>query len=331
MLKVEGKKVLVTGAGGFIGSHLVEELVHRGANVKAFVKYNGRGDLGMLSELPRDYLNDIEVVPGNICDPFSVDNAVQGCDYVFHLAALIGIPYSYVAPNDYIATNIQGTVNVLQACRTLDVTRVIHTSTSETYGTARYTPIDENHPLQGQSPYSASKIAADMMAESYFKSFNTPVVTVRPFNTFGPRQSARAFIPTVISQALVKDTLKMGSMDPVRDMTYVKDTVSGFIKVGLAEKSVGEVINLGVGQGFTIGEMVQKILTTLGKESCTIETDPARLRPEKSEVMRLESDNSRALELAGWQPEYSFEQGIAETISWIEKNLDRFRPDEYGV
>lgn len=323
--------MLVTGAGGFIGSHLVETLLDQGANVRAFVKYNGRGDWGMLSELPPEAQKSIEVISGNICDPFFVRSAVKGCDFVFHLAALIGIPYSYVAPADYVQVNVQGTLNVLEACRSENTPRLVHTSTSETYGTALYVPIDEKHPLQGQSPYSASKIGADKMAESYFRSFELPVTIVRPFNTFGPRQSMRAFLPTAITQALTQDRLRMGSMDPVRDMTFVKDTAEGFIQVGLAEKTVGEVVNLGVGDGDTIGDMVKTILRVLGKEDMPIEQDPARVRPAKSEVMKLVSDNRKARKLADWSPRFTLEQGISETIDWIRDNLDRYQPDRYAI
>ena len=328
---LKGKKVLVTGAGGFIGSHLVEALLAKGADVRAFVKYNGRGDLGMLSDLPEESHKSIEVILGNICDPSFVRQAVYGCDYVFHLAAVIGIPYSYVAPNDYVAVNVQGTVNVLQACRDERTPRIIHTSTSETYGTAQYIPIDEKHPMQGQSPYSASKIAADKMAESYYNSFELPVVTVRPFNTFGPRQSARAVIPTIISQALTMDKLTLGSLDPVRDLTFVKDTAEGFIIIGLCDKVLGQVVNLGVGSGNTIEALAKTILKILGKENLPIEQDTSRIRPAKSEVMRLISDNTLAKELCGWQPKYSLEQGLAETVEWIKKNIDKYRPDIYAV
>lgn len=328
---LKGKKVLVTGAGGFIGSHLVETLLEKGASIRAFVKYNGRGDWGMLSDLPAESQKSIEVILGNICDPFFVRRAVEGCDYVFHLAALIGIPYSYVAPSDYISVNVQGTVNVLQACRDEQTPRLVHTSTSEVYGTAQYVPIDEKHPMQGQSPYSASKIAADKMAESYYKSFELPVVTVRPFNTFGPRQSARAFIPTAISQAITRDKLVMGSFDPVRDLTFVKDTAEGFVAVGLCDKVVGRVVNLGVGHGNTIGEVVKTILKILGKENMPIKRDPSRVRPQKSEVMRLVSDNSIAREECLWQPKYSLEQGLTETVEWIKKNIDIYRSDSYAV
>lgn len=328
---LKNKKVLVTGAGGFIGSHLVEALLEKGASVRAFVKYNGRSDWGMLSDLPIESQKSIEVILGNICDPFFVRRAVQGCDYVFHLAALIGIPYSYVSPMDYVQTNVVGTLNVLEACRSEGVARMVHTSTSETYGTAQYVPIDEKHPMQGQSPYSASKIGADKMAESYYKSFELPVVTVRPFNTFGPRQSARAFIPTVIAQAIAKNELMLGSLDPVRDMTFVKDTAEGFITVGLCDKVIGQVVNLGVGRGETIGDMVKTILKILGKENMPIRQDFSRVRPAKSEVMRLISNNTIAREVCGWQPKYSLEQGLKETIDWVRKNTGRYRPDVYAV
>lgn len=329
---LKNKKILVTGAGGFIGSHLVEDLLEAGADVRAFVRYNGRNDWGMLSELPSESLKSVEVVAGDIRDPFFVRKAVKGCDYVFHLAALIGIPYSYSAPNDYVAVNIIGTLNVLQACLDEGVSRMVHTSTSEAYGTAQYVPIDEKHPLQGQSPYSASKIGADKMAESYYTSFDLPVVIVRPFNTFGPRQSARAFIPTVISQTLTRDDkIMMGSLTPIRDMTYVKDSTAGFIKVGLCDKVVGEVVNLGVGTGETIGTMVKTILKVVGKEGLVIEQDPSRVRPTRSEVMQLVSDNRKARELCGWKPRYTLEEGVQHTVEWVRKNIHRYKPDRYNV
>ena len=328
---LKGKKVLVTGAGGFIGSHLVETLLQKGADVRAFVKYNGRGDWGMISDLSKEVQESIEVISGNVCDPFFVRKAIQGCDYVFHLAALIGIPYSYIAPNDYVSVNIQGTVNVLQACLDERTPHVVHTSTSETYGTAIYVPIDEKHPVQGQSPYSASKIAADKMVESYYNSFELPVVTVRPFNTFGPRQSARAFIPTVITQAMMRDKLTLGSLEPVRDLTFVKDTAEGFVKVALCDEVVGQVVNLGMGYGDCIETVVNTILRLLGSRNMNIELDEMRVRPAKSEVMRLVSDNTIAREVCGWKPSYSLEQGLEETIEWFKKNIDRYRPDVYSI
>jgi len=325
------KKVLVTGAGGFIGSHLVEYLLEKGSDVRAFVRYNGRGDWGMLSDIPAESQKSIEVIAGNICDPFFVKKAVQGCDYVFHLAALIGIPYSYIAPNDYINVNVHGTLNVLQACRDERTPRLIHTSTSETYGTAQYVPIDEKHPLQGQSPYSASKIGADKIVESYFKSFRTPVVTVRPFNTFGPRQSARAFIPTIISQVLTRNEIILGSLEPVRDLTFVKDTVDGLVTVGLCDRVLGKVVNLGIGTGHTIGNVAKHILKLMSKETMVIKKEPKRVRPQKSEVMQLISDNTIAKETCGWHPKYTFEKGLEETIEWIKENVGRYRPDSYAV
>ncbi|MEW6252700.1 MAG: SDR family NAD(P)-dependent oxidoreductase [Planctomycetota bacterium] len=328
---LKDKQVLVTGAGGFIGSHLVEALCTAGARVRAFVKYNGRGDWGMLSDVPADVQKSIEVIAGDVRDPFFVRRVVEGCDCVFHLAALIGIPYSYVAPSDYVAVNVQGTLNVLEACRAERTPRIVHTSTSEAYGSARYVPIDEEHPLQGQSPYSASKIAADKLVESYYRSFDLPVVTVRPFNTYGPRQSARAFIPTTISQALTGNRLRLGSLEPVRDLTFVKDTAQGFLAVGLAPQAVGQVVNLGVGHGDSIGTVVRLILRLLGKENMPIEQDPERVRPEKSEVRRLISDNRRAREQCGWTPRYGLEEGLQQTIDWVRRNLERYRAEAYAV
>jgi len=321
---LKGKKALVTGAGGFIGSHLVETLLEKGADVRAFVKYNSRNDWGMLADLPMESQKSVEVVFGDIRDPFLVRKAVKGCDYVFHLAAIIGIPYSYVAPADYVMVNVLGTVNVLQACRDEQILRLVHTSTSETYGTALYVPIDEKHPMQGQSPYSASKIGADKIVESYYNSFELPVITVRPFNTFGPRQSSRAFIPTAITQALSLEKIIMGSLEPVRDMTFVKDTAEGFIQVGLCDKVVGQVVNLGVGRGESVGAIVKMILRLLGKGNMPIEQDPARVRPSKSEVIRLISDNTKAREICGWNPRYTLEDGLIETIEWIKKNLHNY-------
>lgn len=328
---LENRRVLVTGAGGFIGSHVVEALLEKGAAVRALVKYNGRGDIGMLADLPQEAQRGIEIILGDVCDPFFVRSAVAGCDCVFHLAALVGIPYSYVAPNQYLKVNVEGTMNVLEACRAEGIRRVVHTSTSEAYGTAQYVPIDEKHPLQGQSPYSASKIAADKVVESYYDSFELPIVTVRPFNTFGPRQSARAFIPTAISQALMSSEIRMGSLDPIRDMTFVKDTAEGLIAIGLCDAAIGQVVNLGTGSGSAVGEVVRSILRLTGREEMPIREEAARVRPAKSEVLRLVSDNRKAQELAGWSPRVSLEKGLSETIAWIEKNTERYRPEIYSI
>ena len=322
----KGKNVFVTGAGGFIGSHLVEALIAEGARVKALVRYNGRNDWGSLEQLPPLLVDESEVVLGDIRDTTLIRRLVAGQDVVFHLAALIGIPYSYIAPFDYVSTNIEGTMNVLEAARSEETPRIVHTSTSETYGTAQYTPIDEVHPVQGQSPYSASKISADKMAESYYRSFDVPVVTLRPFNTFGPRQSARAVIPTVISQLLSgKQHLVMGDLSPVRDMTYVSDTVAGFLAAGLASERVdGEAINLGTGRGKKISDIVQLIFDLLSTE-VEIKTEWDRMRPAKSEVYELISDNTKADALLNWQPKISLEDGLARTIAHMRNNLKQFK------
>lgn len=326
----EGTKVLVTGAGGFIGSHLTERLVELGASVRGMVHYNSRNDWGLIERLPKNIQNEIEIFMGDLQDPFSVQKAVSGREVVFHLGALIAIPYSYIAPASYVSTNVTGTLNVMQASLNEGVHKVVHTSTSETYGTALYTPIDEKHPLQGQSPYSASKIGADKIAESYYLSFSLPVATIRPFNTYGPRQSARAVIPTIISQAFTQDFIKLGSLAPVRDLNFVKDTVNGFLKIAESENSVGEVINVGFGKGITIGELAQKILKLMDKD-LEIKTDEQRIRPEKSEVMQLICANAKAKERVGWEPEYSLEQGLSRVIEFVEKNLDLYKTDIYNV
>ena len=330
-MNIKNKNVVVTGAGGFIGSHLTEELVRKGANVKAFVHYNSRNDWGLLELLEKDVLDEVEVVAGDITDPFFVKTSTKDADVIFHLAALIGIPYSYIAPESYVNVNIKGTLNVLQAGLDNEVEKIVHTSTSETYGTADYVPIDEAHPMKGQSPYSASKIGADKMAESYYRSFDLPVATIRPFNTFGPRQSARAIIPTIISQALTKDEVHVGSLSPVRDLTFVKDTVNGFIEIGTSEKSIGEVINIGTGSGVTIGELLQKILMILGKEDIRVVEDMDRVRPDKSEVMELICDNSKAKQLLNWSPQYTLDEGLAETIEWMRGYTNLYKTDKYVV
>lgn len=325
------KRVLVTGAGGFIGSCLCERLVKLGVKVKAMVQYNA---LGRWSWLDYSILRDeMDIFLGDITDKDSVSGAVRGQDIVFHLAALIGIPYSYIAPASYIETNIMGTLNLLQSAREYNIECFIHTSTSETYGTARYTPIDEKHSLQGQSPYSASKIGADKLVESFHCSFDTPVVTVRPFNTFGPRQSARAIIPTVISQALIKDKVYVGSLTPKRDLTFVEDTVSGFICAVQAGRQVfGEVFNIGSQRTISIGELVEMIIKLIGRE-VTIESSSERMRPQKSEVMLLLADNSKAKKELNWEPEFSLEEGITKTIEWFREknNLALYKNDRYII
>ena len=329
-MNLTNSNVVVTGAGGFIGSHLTEMLVRRAKSVRALVRYNGRGDRGMLEVVAPDVLDNVEVIAGDICDPFAVHKLVDGADAVFHLAALIAIPYSYVAPASYVAANVTGTLNVLQACRDLGVARLAHTSTSEVYGTAQYTPIDEAHPLQGQSPYSASKIAADKLAESYYRSFDLPVVTVRPFNTFGPRQSARAVIPTIISQALAGQTLKLGSLEPKRDMTFVTDTCEGFCALAECDDALGKEVNLGTGRTDSIGDIVKTVGDILGGE-LKVEIDPSRIRPGKSEVLVLQSNNDLCRQLAGWEPRFSLEDGLREVVDYIRDNPDRYRTDIYNV
>ncbi len=324
------KKVLVTGAGGFIASHLVERLVSEGADVRAFVRYNSRNDVGMLKLISSDAFSKIEIMQGDLRDNEAVRNAVKGVDTVFHLGALIAIPYSYVNPREVMDVNIMGTLNVLMAARDFGTRRVVHTSTSEVYGTAQYVPIDEKHPLQGQSPYSASKIGADRIAESFYRSFEVPVVTLRPFNTYGPRQSARAVIPTIITQALTRDEVKLGSLEPSRDFTFVHDTADGFLKVAEAENVLGEEINLGNDNTIRIGDLANKIFEMIGKTP-NVSLDPQRIRPNKSEVMKLWASNQKAKSFIGWQPRISLDEGLALTIEWISKHLDLYRPDEYTV
>lgn len=335
MIDLSKKRVLVTGAGGFIGSHLTEMLVEKGARVQALIKYNSRNDWGQLEALPQTVQDHLETVVGDITDPFFVRKAVQGCDVVFHLAALIGIPYSYVAPQHYVQVNVQGTLNVLEACRAEGIEKLVHTSTSETYGTARYTPIDEAHPLQGQSPYSASKIAADKMAESYYLSFGLPVTTIRPFNAFGPRQSARAIIPTIISQALryeqTGEPIKLGSLSPVRDFTFVRDTAQGFIRMAECEDNLGEVVNIGSGQAQTIGDTLKLILEIMGNPNLPVIQDEQRIRPEKSEVGLLLADNQKAARLLSWAPRYSFRDGLTLTVESIRQSLSQYKTGLYNV
>ncbi len=322
------KTVLVTGAGGFIGSHLTERLIELGAKTRAFVRYSSTGSWGWLDQSPLK--NDVEVVLGDIRDQDTVIHAVAGVDVVFHLAALIAIPYSYQAPLSYVRTNVEGTLNVLQAAQRTNAEVVVHTSTSEVYGTARTVPIDENHPLQGQSPYSASKIGADKIAESFHLSFGLPVVTVRPFNTFGPRQSARAVIPTIITQALSGSEIRLGNLEPTRDLNYVADTVEGFIKAAETPKAIGETINLGSGREISIGDLATLILKLMNRD-IPIALEGARVRPENSEVDRLCADSRKGQSILGWMPKYSLEEGLAATVEWIRENSERYRTGMYVV
>ncbi len=324
------KHILVTGAGGFIASHLVESLVNEGAKVRAFVHYNSRGDPGLLSQLHEEIYQQLDVVAGDLRDLAAIQSAVQGVSHVFHLGALIAIPYSYVHPVEVVETNILGTLNVLLAARDSGLERVIHTSTSEVYGTAKQVPIPESHPLQGQSPYSASKIGADKIAESFYCAYNLPVVTVRPFNTYGPRQSARAVIPTIISQVLTRDKVFLGNLAPRRDLTFVSDTVAGFMRAGSTENVTGETLNLGANKEVSIGDLAQMIIRLTGRR-VEIVTDAERLRPEKSEVMRLWSDNRKAKQLIGWEPQVTLEEGLRRTIDWIADHLDQYQIGRYIV
>ena len=332
------QKVLVTGAGGFIASHLVEALVQQGASVRAFVRYNSRGDPGLLNLLPAETLGKVEIIAGDLRDLTAMKDAMQGTQIVFHLGALIAIPYSYVHPAEVVESNVLGTLNVLLAGRELGVERIVHTSSSEVYGTARYVPIDESHPLQGQSPYSASKIAADKIAESFQLSFELPVLTLRPFNTYGPRQSTRAVIPTIITQVLSGEVVRLGNLEARRDLTYVSDTVAGFLLAGQVPGIEGMTINLGTGREVSILELANAIIQLSGRSlgrslgrSPRIETDSERLRPSKSEVDRLLSDNRLAQQALGWQPKIELEEGLRRTIAWIADNLERYRPGRYQI
>ncbi|MFV9566938.1 NAD-dependent 4,6-dehydratase LegB [Thermoanaerobacter mathranii] len=328
-MKIEGKKVLVTGAGGFIGSHLVERLIERGAEVRAFVRYNSKNNWSWLETSP--YKDEIEIYTGDIRDYDSVKDSMKGIEIVFHLAALIGIPYSYISPLAYIKTNVEGTYNVLQSARELGVERVIHTSTSEVYGTAKYVPIDESHPLQPQSPYSATKISADNIALSFYNAFNLPVTIVRPFNTYGPRQSARAVIPTIITQIMSgKKQIKLGNLRPTRDMNYVIDTVNGFIKIAECDELLGEVTNIGSGKEISIGDLARLISQLMGVE-VEIVQEYQRFRPEKSEVERLLCDNTKIKKFTDWEPQYTLEEGLIQTINWMKTHLNMYKPEVYNV
>lgn len=332
-MKIDHRPVLVTGADGFIGSHLVEALLQRGCKVRAFVFYNSFNSWGWLDTLPRDVRAEIDVFAGDVRDPRGVETAMKGCEVVFHLAALIAIPFSYHSPDSYVDTNIRGTLNVLQAARAHGTARLLVTSTSEVYGTAQYVPIDEKHPFQGQSPYSATKIGADRLAESFHRSFGLPVTIVRPFNTFGPRQSARAVIPTVITQLLAGQTeLRLGSLTPTRDFNYVKDTAAGFMAIAESERTLGQEINIASQQEISIGEIARLLIERLNPKA-RIVTEDQRLRPEKSEVERLLGSNRKLLELTDWRQAYSFDQGLDETLAWFRQpgNLARYKPEIYNL
>ncbi len=325
------EKLLVTGADGFIGSHLTEELVKKGYEVKAFAYYNSFNTWGWLDTLPKRIMDQVEVFCGDIRDANGVREAMRGCGSVVHLAALIAIPFSYHSPDTYVDTNVKGTLNILQAAREFGVNRVLVTSTSEVYGTAKYVPMDENHPFQGQSPYSATKIGADRLAESFYRSFGLPVTIVRPFNTYGPRQSARAVIPTIITQLLAgKKEIRLGALSPTRDFNYVKDTANGFYEIYRSEKTVGQEINIATQREISIGELAEELIRQINPQAAIV-CDEQRLRPEKSEVNRLLGCNEKIMRLTDWRPQYSFEQGIAETITFLRENLDRYKTEIYNL
>lgn len=324
-------KVLVTGADGFIGSHLTEELVKEGYQVRAFVYYNSFNSWGWLDTLPKEVIESVEIFQGDIRDPNGVEEAMGGVEAVFHLAALIAIPFSYHSPDTYVDTNIKGTLNVLQAARKLHIERVLVTSTSEVYGTAQYVPIDEKHPFQGQSPYSATKIGADRLAESFYRSFQLPVTIVRPFNTYGPRQSARAVIPTIITQLLAgKTEIKLGSLTPTRDFNYVKDTVNGFIEIYKADKTIGEEINIATQKEISIGELAEELIRQINPNAKII-CDEQRLRPGKSEVNRLLGCNEKIRRLTNWRPQYDLQIGLSETIDFLRQNMKKYKTDIYNI
>ena len=328
-MNLKNQTVLVTGGGGFIGSRLCERLVQSDANVRAFVRYTSRAEIGLLRFLEPDILKKIEIIRGDLRDFSAVAKSLRGVDIVFHLGALISIPYSYVHPVETVQTNVLGTLNILEACRKSGA-KLVHTSTSEVYGTALRVPIDEDHPLQGQSPYSASKIGADKLVESYFRSFGLPTVTVRPFNTYGPGQSTRAVIPTIITQALAGGVVRLGNLDAIRDFTYLDDTVEGFLLTAQADTWNGETYNLGSGEEISIGAIAALIFRLMGKQA-EIQLEKSRLRPEKSEVLRLISDNRKAKLELGWQPTVGMEEGLQRTIRWIGEHLDLYQPEEYGL
>ncbi len=330
-MELKGKKVLVTGADGFIGSHLVETLMDEGADVTAFVYYNSFNNWGWLDTFPKEKLSKIKIFQGDVRDGNCVREAVKDVQCVFHLAALIAIPYSYYAPESYVDTNIKGTLNILQASKDFSIERVFVTSTSEVYGTAKYVPIDELHPFQGQSPYSATKIGADRIAESFYRSYDLPVTIVRPFNTYGPRQSARAVIPTIISQLLAgKTEIKLGNLTPTRDFNFVKDTANGFVQIAKSDKTIGEEINIATGVEISVGDIFEELRLQINQDA-KIVSDDVRLRPEKSEVDRLLGSNKKIMQLTDWKPKYDLKAGLKETISWLKDNLDKYKTDIYNV
>ncbi len=332
-MNLKGEKVLVTGADGFIGSHLVEKLLNEGCKVKAFVYYNSFNSWGWLDSLSKELLNEIEIFAGDIRDPNGVRTAIKEIDVVFHLAALIAIPFSYHSPDSYIDTNVKGTLNIVQAAKDLEVKRVLVTSTSEVYGTAQYIPIDENHPRQPQSPYSASKIGADCIADSFYRSFNLPLTIVRPFNTYGPRQSARAVIPTIITQLLNgKEEIKLGDTIPTRDLLFVKDTVNGFVEIAKSDNLIGHDCNIATQSEISVGNLAQELIKQINPNAKII-TDQERLRPEKSEVFRLYGSNEKILKHTNWKPSYTLAQGLSETIEWFKNpdNLKQYKADIYNI
>lgn len=327
---LRNKKVLVTGSAGFIGSHLVEKLLELNCHVRSFVRYNSRNNLGCLEFVPTKVKNNVEIFQGDLLNPDSVNRAVKDIDIVFHLGCLIAIPYSYVNPREVVNANVLGTYNILEASRKEEVKKIVHTSSSEVYGTAQFVPINENHPLQAQSPYSASKIAADKLAESFYLSYDLPVATVRPFNTYGPRQSARAVIPTIITQILSGETVYLGSMNPTRDFTYVEDTVEGIIKIAESKDTIGKVINIGSGKEITIGELTDKIIE-ITEGGVKVIFDANRVRPEQSEVERLCADITKAKELLKWAPKVSLKEGLKRTIEWFSEHLNYYKPNIYNI
>lgn len=330
-MELVGKKVLVTGADGFIGSHLVERLLKEGCNVRAFVYYNSFNSWGWIDTFPAELKAKLDIFAGDIRDPNGVREAMKGIDVVFHLAALIAIPFSYHSPDSYVDTNIKGTLNILQAARDLGTQKILVTSTSEVYGTALYVPIDEKHPFQGQSPYSATKIGSDRMAEAYYRSFNLPVTIVRPFNTYGPRQSARAVIPTIITQLLAgKTEIKLGSVSPTRDFNFVKDTANGFVEIAKSDLVIGEEINIATQDEISVGQLAQEMINQINPKAQII-TDDIRIRPEKSEVERLLGSNQKIMQLTNWKPEYDLKRGLAETINWLKLNLHHYKTDIYNL